>query len=615
MKEEPILIALAGNPNVGKSTVFNRLTGLRQHTGNWAGKTVSLAVGSCQSEHHRYTLTDLPGTYSLLAHSAEEETARDFLRSGQAEAVIVVCDAACLARNLNLLLQILALTPRVLLCVNLLDEAKRHGLHLDLPLLSERLGIPVVGISAREKGSRETLLRALDALIDGPIPRPRCLPIMPPEADEDAVTAALLHRSAALCEGIVQQSDRGKPRRDEAVDRLLTSRWLGYPLMLLLLALILYLSVLGANPLSDALSTLFRWVELRLKVLVAVLGLPDFWRGLLIDGAWRVLAWVTAVMLPPMAIFFPLFTLLEDLGYLPRVAYNLDRPFQRCHACGKQALTMCMGFGCNAVGVTGCRIIDSKRERMLAMLTNSLVPCNGRFPLLLTLLGLFFAGGSALRTALGLTGLLVFSVIMSLIATRLLSAMLLRGLPSSFVLELPPYRRPQFGQILLRSVLDRTLFVLGRAAAVAAPAGMLLWLLANLSPGGVSLINRCAAILDSLGRFFGMDGVILLAFLLALPANEIVLPVLRMVYAGGSVLTAPGDLQQFHALLLQQGWTEVTALCVLVFCLLHWPCSTTLLTIRKESGSWGWPLLAALLPTGMGLALCALIAALSRLLA
>ena len=615
MRGEPILIALAGNPNVGKSTVFNRLTGLRQHTGNWAGKTVSLAVGSCESERHRYTLTDLPGTYSLLAHSAEEEAARDFLNAGQAEAVIVVCDASCLARNLNLLLQILALTPRVLLCVNLMDEAARHGLTLDLPLLAERLGIPVIGVSAREKGSRETILRALDALIDGPLPRPHCLPVLPPEADEDAVTAALLHRAAALCEGVVRQSDDAKPRRDEAIDRLLTSRWLGYPLMLLLLALILYLSVLGANPLSDALSALFGWVELRLNALVAALGFPDFWRGLLIDGAWRVLAWVTAVMLPPMAIFFPLFTLLEDLGYLPRVAYNLDRPFQRCHACGKQALTLCMGFGCNAVGVTGCRIIDAKRERMLAMLTNSLVPCNGRFPLLLTLLGLFFAGGSALRAALGLTGLLVFSVMMSLAATRLLSATLLRGLPSSFVLELPPYRRPQLGQILLRSVLDRTLFVLGRAAAVAAPAGMLLWLLANLAPGGVSLLSRCAAALDPLGRFFGMDGVILLAFLLALPANETVLPVLLMVYAGGSVLTAPGDLQQFHALLLQQGWTGNTALCVLVFCLFHWPCSTTLLTIRKESGSWGWTLLAALLPTGMGLSLCALIAAATRLLA
>ena len=609
----PISVALAGNPNVGKSSLFNRLTGLRQHTGNWAGKTVSLAVGSCESPRHRYSLIDLPGTYSLLAHSAEEEVARDYLRSGEAEAVVVVCDASCPARSLNLLLQILALTPRVLLCVNLMDEARRHGLRLDLPLLSERLGIPVVGVSARERASRETLLRALDALVDGPAPEPRCLPQLPPGADEDAVTAALLRQAAALCEGVVEPSESGKARRDAAVDRLLTGPWLAWPLMLLLLALILYLSVLGANPLSAALTALFARAERGLEALAAALGLPAFWRGLLIDGAWRVLAWVVAVMLPPMAIFFPLFTLLEDLGYLPRVAYNLDRPFQRCRACGKQALTMCMGLGCNAVGVTGCRIIDSKRERMLAMLTNSLVPCNGRFPLLLTLLSLFFAGGSPLRAALGLTALLLMSVGMSLAATRLLSATLLRGLPSSFVLELPPYRRPQLGQILLRSVLDRSLFVLGRAAAVAAPAGMLLWLLANLSPGGVSLIHRCAAALEPVGRFFGLDGAILLAFLLALPANETVLPLLLMLYAGGTALSAPGDLQQFHALLLQHGWTGSTALCVMIFCLFHWPCSTTLLTIRRESGSLRWTLLAALLPTGMGLTLCALIAAAARL--
>ena len=614
MRGEPILIALAGNPNVGKSTVFNRLTGLRQHTGNWAGKTVSLAAGSCESERHRYTFTDLPGTYSLLAHSAEEEAARDFLNAGQAEAVIVVCDASCLARNLNLLLQILALTPRVLLCVNLMDEAARHGLRLDLPLLAERLGVPVIGVSAREKGSRETILRALDALIDGPVPRPHCLPVLPPEAGEDAVTAALLRQASALCKGVVQQSDDAKPRRDAAIDRLLTSRWLGYPLMLLLLVLILYLSVLGANPLSDALAALFGEIERHLNTLATALRLPDFWRGLLIDGAWRVLAWVVAVMLPPMAIFFPLFTLLEDLGYLPRVAYNLDRPFQRCHACGKQALTLCMGFGCNAVGVTGCRIIDSKRERMLAMLTNSLVPCNGRFPLLLTLLGLFFAGGSALRAALGLTGLLVFSVMMSLAATRLLSATLLRGLPSSFVLELPPYRRPQIGKVLLRSVLDRTLFVLGRAAAVAAPAGALLWLLGHVQLGGESLLLRCAGALDPAGRFFGLDGAILLAFLLGLPANETVLPILLMIYGAGGTLGEVGALSEVHALLLQNGWTALTALCAVIFTVLHWPCSTTLLTVKKETGSWKWMALAAAVPTALGLLLCALAGVVGRIL-
>jgi ferrous iron transport protein B len=315
-----------------------------------------------------------------------------------------------------------------------------------------------------------------------------------------------------------------------------------------------------------------------------------------------------------MAIFFPLFTLLEDLGYLPRVAYNLDRPFRRCRASGKQALTSCMGFGCNAAGVVGCRIIDTPRERLLAILTNIFIPCNGRFPLLLTMLSLFFraSGGSPLPAALGLTAVIVFSAGCSLVATRLLSTTVLKGEPGSFVLELPPFRRPRIMPVLLRSLLDRTLFVLARAAAVAAPAGLLLWTLANLAPGGVSLMNRIAALLDPIGRFFGLDGAILLAFLLGLPANETVLPILLMIYTASGTLTAVGDMRAFRALLLQNGWTRVTALCVLVFCVLHWPCSTTLLTIRKETGRWRWALLAAALPTAFGLALCAMLAHMGR---
>ena len=690
-RENGVTVALAGNPNVGKSSVFNRLTGSRQHTGNWAGKTVVNARGSCRSGKRNYDMVDIPGTYSLLARSAEEELARDFICFGGADAVVLVCDGTNLPRSMNLLLQVMESTPRVLLCVNLMDEVQRKEIRLDLPLLARRLGIPVIGISSREKGSRGQLLQALDAMPDTPpetVFQPvypaaveaavsKLLPVAAPlcsgklcprwlslrllegdgsilkQADRfldgavtqsaalreelarqraylkeqgldsdslsDLLAETLVRTGEKLCSGVVTAREQGYTERDRRLDRLVTGRRLGYPLMLLLLALVLYITIAGANILSDGLASLLFSLEKKLDALLLLLMAPAWLRGLFVDGAYRVLAWVVSVMLPPMAIFFPLFTLLEDLGYLPRVAFNLDRPFQRCGACGKMGLTMCMGFGCNAAGVVGCRIIDSERERLLAILTNSLVPCNGRFPMLIAVLSMFFTavaanGWNTLLCALLLSGLILVSVLCTLLASRLLTATVLKGKPSSFVLELPPYRRPQIGSVLLHSLLDRTLFVLGRAAAVALPAGMLLWIMANVQRDGISLMARCAALLDPLGRFVGMDGVILLAFLLGLPANETVLPIILMAYTARGSLQELGALSDIRLLLVQNGWTGVTALCVLLFTLLHWPCSTTLLTIRREAGSWKWAGLAALIPTIGGMTVCALVAAAARLL-
>ena len=602
------IVALAGNPNVGKSTVFNALTGMRQHTGNWAGKTVGCACGRCRSAREQYLLVDLPGTYSLQPHSAEEAVACDFVRGGKADAVVVVCDATCLERTLVLALQMHSVTPNTVVCVNLLDEARHKRIHIDLPALQAQLGMPVVGVTARKKKTLRALLDALDAVMAAPQPRPDGAPEAGDPADD-------VRRAEAICRAAVRRETPEYAVRDRRLDRLLTSRATGYPIMLLGLAAVLWLTIAGANAPSEWLAHFFGWAQGRFSALLIFLHAPPWLQGLLVDGMFRTLAWVVAVMLPPMAIFFPLFTLLEDAGYLPRVAYNLDRPFQACRACGKQALTMCMGLGCNAAGVVGCRIIDSERERLLAVLTNSLMPCNGRFPALIALMTMFFSlSGSTLTAALLLTAALTLCVGLTFGATWLLSATVLRGKPSAFALELPPYRAPQVGQVLVRSVFDRTLFVLGRAAAVAAPAGMVLWALSNVHPGGVSLLTRCAAALDPLSRVMGMDGVLLLAFVLGFPANEIVLPIAVMGYlAQGSLSDALG-LAQMHALLTANGWTWTTAVSAVLFFLLHWPCSTTLWTIRRETGSAKWTLLAALLPTALGMALCAAFTALARLL-
>lgn len=688
------VIALAGNPNVGKSTVFNALTGLNQHTGNWPGKTVTNAQGRCTAGGRSYVMVDIPGAYSLMAHSAEEEVARNFICFGEPDAVVVVCDATCLERNLNLVLQTLEISRRVVVCVNLMDEAERKGIKLDLELLSGRLGVPVVGTTARRKKSLRLLTDCLERVCSAPEPG-EPFSVRYPDAIEDAVAlleplveeksagrlnsrwlslrlldqddslireinaclgedflrdealqsalgeamallrergvenadqlkdmtvAALIHSAEAICCGAVTCERSQYAETDRRLDRLLTGRLTGYPVMLALLALIFWLTISGANYPSQLLADgLFR-VQDRLTELFEYLNAPDWLHGVLVLGAYRVLAWVVSVMLPPMAVFFPLFTLLEDAGYLPRVAYNLDKPFKRCRACGKQALTMCMGFGCNAAGVVGCRIIDSPRERLLAILTNNFVPCNGRFPTLIALLTMFFvgtAGGglSPVLSALLLTAAIVLGVGITFAVTKLLSETLLRGVPSSFTLELPPYRKPQIGKVLVRSVFDRTLFVLGRAAAVAAPAGLVIWLMANITAGGVSILAHCAAFLDPFARLMGLDGVILLAFILGFPANEIVIPIIIMAYtAQGSILELD-SLAQMKDLFVQNGWTWVTAVSVMLFSLNHWPCSTTLLTIKKETGSLKWTALAAAIPTGVGVALCILFNAVAGLFA
>lgn len=690
--EDDKVIALAGNPNVGKSTVFNSLTGLNQHTGNWPGKTVANAQGKYHYKGRNYILVDIPGTYSLMANSEEEEIARDFICFGEPDAIVVVADATCLERNLNLVLQTMEISKQVVLCVNLLDEAKKKKIKIKLDILSELLGIPVVGTSARSGKGLDRLMDTVSAstaqktdvqpllikydpeiekavsviqpvvqkilgdklnsrwvslkLLDGDTSILKSLKnylgydLSVDDEIKDALAAALnslesdgipkdllrdriVTKIVENCEKIgkdaIVYEHKEYAARDRKIDKILTSKITGIPIMILLLCAVFWLTITGANYPSQWISDGLFWIEDRLSDFCIAIGTPQWVKGLLIDGCYRTLAWVVSVMLPPMAIFFPLFTLLEDLGYLPRVAFNMDNFFRKACAHGKQSLTMCMGFGCNACGVIGCRIIDSPRERLIAILTNNFVPCNGRFPTLIVVITMFFAGVVAgpfqsVVSTLTLTAVIIFGVMMTLLISRILSKTILKGMPSSFNLELPPYRRPQIGKVIVRSIFDRTLFVLRRAIVVAAPAGLVIWLMANIQLGGMSLLAQCAGFLDPFARLIGLDGYILMAFILGFPANEIVVPIIIMSYMATGSLTDYDSLAQLHNLFVSHGWTWLTAVCVMLFSLMHWPCGTTCLTIKRETQSTKWTLLSFAIPTVTGIVVCFLVASTVRIL-
>jgi ferrous iron transport protein B len=686
------IIALAGNPNVGKSTVFNHLTGLRQHTGNWSGKTVTTASGKYTYQNQSFIMVDIPGTYSLMANSVEEEVARDFICFGNPDATIVVTDATCLLRNLYIVLQTLEITSNVVVCVNLLDEAQRKKIHVNLKTLSKKLGVPVIGTSARSGTGLFDLMKTvydltqqqkpptslkitysdtieealseiephLSDLLQGKLPT-RWVALKLLEEDDpllysierflnidfsthtplmetiikakeillkeglckerlcDDVSTHLNHVAKAIFQGSVIHEKSEYQMFDRRIDAILTSKIWGIPIMMLMLAFIFYLTITFSNAPSELISSFLFMIEDQLTLFFTYISAPKWLHGLLVQGVYRTLAWVVSVMLPPMAIFFPLFTLLEDLGYLPRVAFNLDYFFKKACAHGKQALTMCMGFGCNAAGIIGCRIIDSKRERLIAMITNNFVPCNGRFPTLIAMILMFFASSvpvpfQSIFSTLLLTGVILFGVGMTFLISALLSKTILKGLPSTFTLELPPYRKPQVLKVLIRSILDRTLFVFGRAVLVAIPAGLVIFGMANLEMGGQTILTHCALFLDPFARWLGLDGYILMAFILGFPANEIVVPILMMSYMASGSMMEVESLTELKAMLVSHGFTPVTALCMMLFSLMHWPCSTTCWTIKKESQSFGWTLLSFLIPTLTGIIICFLVANTARLM-
>ncbi|MFR1708598.1 MAG: ferrous iron transport protein B [Clostridium sp.] len=689
------VIALAGNPNVGKSTVFNSLTGLNQHTGNWPGKTVSNAQGRHTHKDRDFILVDIPGTYSLMANSVEEEVARDFICFGNPNATIVIIDATCIERNLNLVLQTLEITKNVVVCVNLMDEAKRKGIDVDLIKLSLLLGVPTVGTSATTGAGLKELMDTVYNLTNNDVPMnpirikynealENAVSIIEPEVRKaienipikinsrwislkllendasliealnkylninllnnetikerlsdatkllvsyniieeslrDEVVTTLVSKAEKISTQVVSREDSKYNILDRKIDKILTSKKYGIPIMILLLCVIFWITITGANYPSSLLSNALFWIEDKLSAFLLSLGSPLWLEDVLIKGIYRTLAWVIAVMLPPMAIFFPLFTLLEDLGYLPRIAFNLDNFFKKSCACGKQALTMCMGFGCNAAGIIGCRIIDSPRERLIAILTNNFVPCNGRFPTLIAIITMFFAGAfvgpsQSIISTLILASVILFGIFMTLIISKLLSMTILKGVPSSFTLELPPYRKPQIIKTIVRSILDRTLFVLGRAMIVAAPAGLVLWIMANISIGNLNLLAHCANFLNPFANLIGLDGYILMAFILGFPANEIVIPIIIMSYTATGSLIEFDSLIQLRQLLISNGWTWLTALNVMLFSLMHWPCSTTCLTIKKETQNFKWTALSFAIPTITGIIICFTVTTIVRLL-
>ncbi len=709
------VVALAGNPNTGKSTVFNALTGLHQHTGNWPGKTIARAEGDFAFRDKRYRMVDLPGTYSLLSASADEEVTRNFILFGRPDVTVVVVDATALERNLNLLLQVLQISDRVVVALNLMDEARAHRVEIDVRHLARELGVPVVPCAARQGDGLPELLEAvaqvatgeargrppalrldlpelegaiaevgaglaaafpglsqrewialrmlagerglLDAAADGRLAElavggealgevtakePEALRVgAPAGVNRDLAVEALLteverrrwrlppNLHDLLAEAIYGQAGRiadGCVRREgqsarlvwqSRVDRWLTGAWTGFPLMLLLFAAVLWLTITGANVPSGWLAALLidqghPW----LKELLLSASLPAWIVGLSVDGVYLATAWVISVMLPPMAIFFPVFTLLEDLGYLPRVSFNLDRMFQSAGAHGKQSLTLAMGYGCNAAGVVAARIIDSPRERLIAIVTNNFALCNGRWPTQIMLATVFIGAlapqrWSGLVAALMVAGIMMLGFFLALGASWTLSRTVLKGEASFFNLELPPYRPPQIWRTLYTSLIDRTLFVLWRAIVFAAPAGAAIWLVANVHVGGRPIALWIIEALDPAGAVLGLNGVILLAYVAAIPANEIVIPTVLMLTSLVTGVAGAGAGVMFDAeggalrgILEAGGWTTLTAVSLMLFSLCHNPCSTTLWTIYKETRSVKWTVVSAFMPIGVGVVLC-----------
>ncbi len=588
-------IALIGNPNVGKSTLFNTLSNKNEHTGNWPGKTVGCNISKYKYNDNEYTIYDLPGVYSLNAHSKEEEVTSNFIKSNNYDVIVVVCDATILERNLNLVIEVLNITKNVIIAVNLIDEAKKKMIDIDFIKLEELLDVNVIPICARNNVGINNLLNKIENFEKKEEIKEKKLNIK-----------KINEQSKYIASKVVTFNNENYDKRNKKIDKILTSKLYGIPIMIIGLLIIFYLTISLSNYPSNLLFNIFDKLGIYLNNIFNKLNINKTLCDLLLNGVYKTTTWVISVMLPPMCIFFPIFAILEDLGVLPRIAFNLDKIFYKCNSCGKQSLSMCMGFGCNAVGVTSTRIIDSKRERLVAILTNSLVPCNGRFPSLIAIITMFFAynENNKLLSALILTLVILISIFMTFIISKILSKTILKGYPSTFTLELPPYRKPIFFKVIIKSIYEKIIKILSRAIIVSIPAGIIIFILSNININDISILKHFINFLDPFGKLIGLDGVILSGFILGLPANEIVIPIILMGYLNLNSMSDYNNLSELKKVFISNGWTIKTAICMIIFILFHSPCSTTLITIKKETNSYKWMLMSFIIPVIIGIILC-----------
>ncbi|MBR3839664.1 MAG: ferrous iron transporter B [Erysipelotrichales bacterium] len=586
-------IALLGNPNVGKSTIYNYLCKENQHTGNWAGKTVDSAIGTFMYNDNLYEVVDLPGIYSLNTCSDEEVISKQYLESKEYDLVVVVIDAYVIERSLLLYQQVCDITSNVLLVINLYDEAIKRGMYIDRSKLLEYLPYPHVIMSAKNKGDMEYLKSYMCSLL--PFTSNRQIDINIPILLKECIT-----------QDIRKQAN--------IIDKVLTHRVLGPIIMFLTLLTILYLTIVLANYPSSLLSYIFSKGEILLISILNMIGSSNWLIDLIVNYIYRILSLVIAVMLPPMVIFFPLFALLEDIGYLPRIAFNLDYYFQKVGASGKQALTICMGYGCNVVGIMGSRIIESQKERILAMITNVFTPCNGRFPTLIAIISMFLVSSvSSWKSALLLAVTLCFSLIITFLGTEGLRRLLKYPKDNEYILELTPYRTPDLKQILKDSLFNKTFKIMLRAVLVVIPTSILIYVGEHIIISNASILQHVCSVLEPIGNLMGMDGVMLVSFIIGMMANEIVLPICIMLYSSYGIVS-DYSLVFLKELLITNGWTLTTALCALIFTVIHFPCINAVIAIYKETKSLKYTLLSIVYPTVIGVVLCVFINALMQLI-